>query len=77
VGRVQEGIVTLPTPCRFGDGPAVAVFDLDRGCACFPDDHRQALCVQHAIRSTPLGSMRLAQDLTAGGAFSAWWEGRR
>jgi hypothetical protein len=65
--------VTLPTPCRFGDGPAVAVFELDAGCACFPDDRWQALCTQHAMRASPLGSMELAEDLT-GGAFTAWWE---
>jgi hypothetical protein len=67
--------VSPPVSCRFGDGPAVAVFDMDAGCICFPDDRQQALCAQHAMRSTPLGSMVLADDLTVGGAFTAWWEG--
>ena len=29
------------TPCRFGDGPAIARFSLDQGCVAFPDDRVQ------------------------------------
>ena len=50
-------------PCRFGDGPAVAEFELDRGCLVYPADRRQFLCEHHARRATPLGSMRLLRVL--------------
>lgn len=65
--------VDIVVPCRFCGTPAVAVFELDAGCACFPDDRRQALCMQHVVRASPLGTMELAEDLTSG-AFTAWWE---
>lgn len=47
--------------CRFLDGPAVALFTLDQGCACYPDDREQWLCEHHMHRATPLGSMRLVR----------------
>lgn len=64
------------TPCRFGDGPAVAVFALSDGCACFPDDREQALCAQHALKASPIGAMTLTKDLTVGAAFAARWSER-
>ena len=45
--------------CRFCHHGAVAVFTLSDGCACFPDDREQALCAQHIVRASPLGSMEL------------------
>lgn len=50
--------------CRFCGTPAVAVFSLDEGCACFPDDREQALCMQHIVRASPLGEMAMVRDLT-------------
>ncbi len=44
--------------CRFcPDVLAVAEFSMDQGCFCFPEDRRQALCLQHIEKATPLGSM--------------------
>ena len=47
--------------CRFGpdgciDRPVVCVA-LSEGCICFPDDREQLLCLHHAMRSTPLGTI--------------------
>jgi hypothetical protein len=63
--------------CRFCDSKPVAVFAFDSGCVCYPEDRRQALCMQHVVRATPLGSMQLAQDLTCDGAFGDWWRRHR
>jgi hypothetical protein len=64
-----------PTPCRFCGDPAVAVFALDRGCLCYPEDREQALCMQHVVRASPAGSMLLTADLTRDGLFTRWWQG--
>ena len=50
--------------CRFGDGPAVGLFELPRGCIVYPDDREQLLCFYHAMRATPLGDIRLILDFT-------------
>ena len=53
-------VCRLPAiPCRFGctDG-AVGLFYLPEGCVCFKDPV-QALCIYHAIRSTPHGSFEM------------------
>ena len=62
-----------PARCRFCDDLAVAVFDLPRGCACFPDDRVQALCMQHIVKANDLAGMSLKVDLTVDGAFTRWW----
>lgn len=49
--------------CRFCDSPAVAVFRLDAGCACHPNDREQALCEQHVVKATPIGDMVLIRSL--------------
>lgn len=46
-------------PCRFGDGPAVAIYRMSKGCVCFRDDRVQALCSHHEYKATPIGSMEL------------------
>ena len=38
-----------PIPCRFGCRDSVGIFYVPLGCACFPDNHVMALCIQHAI----------------------------
>ena len=48
-------------PCRFGCAHAVVEVVLSAGCACHPDDRRQALCMQHYVKATPLGTMVLAR----------------
>lgn len=46
-------------PCRFGcTEAAVGLFFLSHGCICYKDEV-QALCVQHALRSTPYGSFQM------------------
>lgn len=42
--------------CRFCGQPACVIVALSDGCTCYPDDRVQALCCQHAERSTPLGA---------------------
>lgn len=49
--------------CRFCATPATAVYAMDRGCFCYPDDREQALCPQHIDRASPLGSMVLVREL--------------
>ena len=51
--------------CRFCSAPAAATYALDAGCLCYPEDREQALCVQHIIRATPLGAMRLLAVVNA------------
>lgn len=50
--------------CRFGDGEAIAVWDMPGGCLCHPEDRVQALCLHHSHRATPLDGMKLLFDLT-------------
>lgn len=54
----------LPIACRFAEGlgapcpsPAVAYVTLSDGCACFPNDRRQYLCLQHLQEAEPIGSI--------------------
>ena len=53
------------TRCRFCRARAVAVYALDAGCIAAPEDRRQALCVHHALRSTPLGNIDIVKVLDA------------
>jgi len=49
--------------CRF-DGcmhPAVGDYATPSGCACYPEDRKQDLCVQHAVTAEPLGEMTLTR----------------
>jgi hypothetical protein len=57
-------MTTADVKCRFCTAPALARYAMDRGFVCFPDDREQALCAQHIIRATPLGSMELLEDYT-------------
>jgi len=50
--------------CRFCNDAAVGIFEFPGGCICYPEDRRQALCMQHVIRATPLDGMSLVEDLT-------------
>lgn len=59
--------------CRFCTAEAVAVFDVPEGCACYPDDRQQALCMQHVVGESSIGGMILVDDLTMNGAFTKWW----
>jgi len=47
--------------CRFEgcSHPALGEYTTPNGCACYPDDRQQKLCVQHAITAEPLGEMKL------------------
>ena len=49
--------------CRFCAWVAVARFALPQGCACYPDDREQALCVQHVVNAEPIGAMELIEVL--------------
>jgi hypothetical protein len=76
-GRPEEWEGHRGRMCRF-QGPrhnaeAVAVFDMPGGCVCFPEDRKQALCMQHVVKANPLAGMELREDLTEGGAFTRWW----
>lgn len=60
--------------CQFDhDDEAVAVFSLDKGCVCYPNDHRLALCMQHIVGMEPIGTFELMEDLTNDQEFTAWW----
>lgn len=50
-------------PCRFCAAPAVVRFAFPQGCVCFPDCREAGLCLQHVVRATPLGEMRLLEIL--------------
>ena len=55
---IEESVRT----CRFGcEDPAVGEYDMSNGCACYPNDRTQILCVQHAISAEPLGTMMLTR----------------
>ena len=47
--------------CRFEgcQHPAVGEYSTPNGCACYPEDRVQKLCVQHAVTAEPLGAMTL------------------
>jgi hypothetical protein len=49
----------IAVECRFCAAPAVAVYAMDRGCACYPEDREQSLCIQHIVSATPRGKMEL------------------
>lgn len=44
--------------CRFCGSEAIAIYWLDEGCVCYPNDKVQALCEQHIYKSTPLRNMK-------------------
>jgi len=50
--------------CRFCDDEAVAKYTFSNGCVCYPEDREQNLCLQHIVKSNPLGSMVLIEDYT-------------
>lgn len=60
-GRITEAKPEAPR-CVFCGAEAVALYRLNRGCLCRPDDREQHLCAQHEVRATPLGSMELVED---------------
>jgi hypothetical protein len=62
-----------PPTCRFCSQPALALFNLPKGCACYPGDRQQALCAQHVITAEPLGEMTLAEILD--GSAWEWFKG--
>jgi hypothetical protein len=45
--------------CRHGCAVAHLRVELSAGCACFPDDLVQDLCIQHWIKLEPLGSAKV------------------
>ena len=45
-------------------GEAIALWHMDEGCMCHPEERVQALCLHHLNRATPLGGMVLLFDLT-------------
>jgi len=49
--------------CRFCHREAVAIYKLDQGCFCCPDEREHGYCIQHIIRANPLGSMELIEVL--------------
>ncbi|MDB5237464.1 MAG: hypothetical protein JWL88_566 [Parcubacteria group bacterium] len=65
-----EGVPVVPkyTRCRFGCAIAIAKFSIPEGCESFPNDTEQCLCVEHVLKTKPLGDMQLVcifQPLTA------------
>jgi hypothetical protein len=53
--------------CRFGCGTAIVKVELSAGCVCWPNDHEQYLCAQHAYKIEPLGAGIIAwHDLIDG-----------
>ena len=62
----------LTMKCLLCDDPAVAIFDMPRGCACRAET-RQALCSHHAFKATPRAGMILTEDLTEGMEFTDIW----
>jgi hypothetical protein len=67
----------MPAPrCRFCSSPAVARFRLSDGCAVYPDDRGQDLCEHHARKASPRGGLVLAEDYTAGAAFTKTYTGQ-
>lgn len=55
----DEPLFNLTIPCRFGDGPAVALIKFNSGCFCYPNDREQWLCEHHIHRATPLDGMKM------------------
>ena len=53
--------------CRFCDQPAVARFALPAGCAVYPNDREQDLCIQHVVNSEPIRGAVLVEVLDADG----------
>jgi len=49
----------LQMKCRFCPSMAVAIVSLSNGCACYPHDREQALCLQHFVKASPLGSFEV------------------
>lgn len=54
----QEKIVMK---CRFCRSSAIAIYELSKGCFCYPEDKEQALCPQHIVSATPIGTMELKE----------------
>ncbi len=63
--------------CSLCGNEAIARFRLSHGCVARPEDRVQDLCLHHAMRSSPHGTLELAEDYSQGGAFSQWLEQRQ
>ena len=57
--------------CRFCFDPAIGEFAFNFGCIARPEDRYQALCLHHAMRSQPLGTMTLMVDCTSEGVLTS------
>lgn len=57
-----------------GDGEAIGLFYLSQGCAVFPNERWQNLCLHHAMKATPIDGIELADDYSQGRQFSKWLE---
>lgn len=52
-----------PPPCRFPhDDIAVVRVAVPDGCACYPDDREQDLCLQHWLDISPRGSVEVIRS---------------
>ena len=45
--------------CRFCGDVAVAIYEFSEGCQAQPNWKIQALCVQHELKASPIGTMTL------------------
>lgn len=52
-----------PFDCIFGDGPAVTILEMNRGCVTMPNQ-LQTLCPQHTISANPLDECIYVVDLS-------------
>jgi hypothetical protein len=66
--------LTAATRCRFEGSPAVAIYEMDEGCLCHPEDRQQALCMQHVERANPIGSMIRLTDPDPYTLFRSRWK---
>ena len=63
-GLGAQGVRTeaKEVPCRFQErgcqGVAIARYALAEGCACFPDDREQDLCLQHVMKDGQIDGIR-------------------
>ena len=62
---------TQTVECVFGDGPAIMVRDMNKGCVALKTTVVQPLCQQHDIRRTPMDGDIAVVDLSVGAAWSA------
>jgi len=55
--------IDVDLKCAGCKKPADMIVEYDRGCFCRPNARHEPLCIQHYVKSTPLGWIEIVEVL--------------